>query len=293
MFNKLLAIIALNLLVQLVYGQAYRCIQYNNRQGLQNNLTKAASLDSIGFIWVATDNGLARFDGLNFQQYSVGLPSTYVKGLLKTKKGKLYASTDLGITEITSQLDSVSFKTIIQGTPTITDTTVHFPKLLYEDSKENIWITDDMGMCRLKDGKFKRYALDPKLATYTYYRTLLMVEAKDGTIFVFSQNGYSFFYDAATDRFIEITDIPKFSAVSYAYMEANGAILVCASDGIYELSLTASHKKKDLKKVVSGLNANFIVRTPKGEWYASTWITGKLFAFAIGHQIIAPLERKI
>ena len=258
----------------LANGQAYRCLQYNNKQGLQNNLTKATAIDKFGFLWVATDNGLAKFDGISFQQFSLGLPSTYVKSIFKTKKGKLVASTDMGVIQINSNGDSTFFTTIVKGSQNVTDSTVHFPKLIYEDSKENLWITDDMGMCKLKDGKFKRYTFDKKLTTYTYYRTFSMVENANGTIYVFSQNGYTFYFDEKKDMFVEMPDIPKFTGVSYALMAEDGQILVCESNGIYELSIGFNNKKKSLELVIPKIAASHIAVAPNKEVYASTWTNG-------------------
>ena len=37
--------------------------KYGDEHGLRSNLTKSLDKDKNGFLWVATDAGLARFDG--------------------------------------------------------------------------------------------------------------------------------------------------------------------------------------------------------------------------------------
>lgn len=62
---------------------------YSTENGLSSSLINQLFQDSRGFIWVATEYGLNRFDGLNFSNYrhvpndSVSLTSDYVRTLLK------------------------------------------------------------------------------------------------------------------------------------------------------------------------------------------------------------------
>jgi ligand-binding sensor domain-containing protein len=50
-------------------AQNYVITNYSTKDGLPSNLTYQICKDADGFIWVATSNGLARFDGTNFEIY--------------------------------------------------------------------------------------------------------------------------------------------------------------------------------------------------------------------------------
>ena len=43
---------------------------YTTSEGLADNTTVKTIKDKNGFLWIATHNGLARFDGLNFKTYT-------------------------------------------------------------------------------------------------------------------------------------------------------------------------------------------------------------------------------
>ncbi|MCB9036135.1 MAG: hypothetical protein H6557_05885 [Lewinellaceae bacterium] len=47
---------------------------YSVPQGLFHRYTRHTAQDSRGFIWVATYDGINRFDGFEFQQYASSTP---------------------------------------------------------------------------------------------------------------------------------------------------------------------------------------------------------------------------
>ena len=51
--------------------------------------------DSKGFIWISTDMGVSRFDGYEFNTFTVfdGLPSNDVWGVVEDQKGRMWLST--------------------------------------------------------------------------------------------------------------------------------------------------------------------------------------------------------
>ena len=82
--------------------QNYRVTTYNKEDGLQNELVKSVAIDTLGFVWLATDDGLIRYNGNTFEQYPDVLPSRYFKSLLLASDGRLYATGDHGFVEILS-----------------------------------------------------------------------------------------------------------------------------------------------------------------------------------------------
>ncbi len=66
--------------------------------------------DSTGFMWFGGENGLARFDGVQFKRYEPspepgGPPSNIVRGLLVDHKGVMWVATDRGLCRYTAELD--------------------------------------------------------------------------------------------------------------------------------------------------------------------------------------------
>lgn len=63
------------LLVSLTYAQTKETIitrKYTQKEGINSYNIRRVSEDEYGFIWIATQDGLSRFDGRNFVRYSAG-----------------------------------------------------------------------------------------------------------------------------------------------------------------------------------------------------------------------------
>ena len=72
---------------------------YSTTEGLANNHINRIRSDSRGFLWLCTDEGLSRFDGHSFTNYTVrdGLPHPWVNDLLETRDGAYWVATDGGV----------------------------------------------------------------------------------------------------------------------------------------------------------------------------------------------------
>ncbi len=77
--------------------------RYTTADGLPTNSVTALLFDTRGFLWVGTDDGLARFDGERFELFDdrSGLPPGPVSAIVEGPEGTLYVSTDLGVARLT------------------------------------------------------------------------------------------------------------------------------------------------------------------------------------------------
>jgi ligand-binding sensor domain-containing protein/signal transduction histidine kinase/DNA-binding response OmpR family regulator len=75
--------------------------QISSIQGLSNNTVYDIAQDAEGFIWIATREGLNKYDGQVITSYYSngvsGLPGNFVEMLLLTTKGELIAGTQKGV----------------------------------------------------------------------------------------------------------------------------------------------------------------------------------------------------
>ena len=92
-----------------LYGQQFRINTYNAQNGLPSNKIHAVIQDTIGFIWIASDAGLIRFDGKEFVILDHGIESKYIKDFCYRKSGKMIISTDAGIHEVVMRNDTAYF----------------------------------------------------------------------------------------------------------------------------------------------------------------------------------------
>ena len=82
----------------LTTGSAQR-FQYNTYQGESVPFKKVNEVieDSHGYIWLATDQGLFRFNGQHFEDYNTSLQSRYIKSFALKNRDTLLFSNDNGI----------------------------------------------------------------------------------------------------------------------------------------------------------------------------------------------------
>lgn len=69
--------------------------RFTVKDGLPSNLIYSMVQDNKGFLWIATDNGLARFDGKYFRTYTTdnGLPDNEILEVRKENDGTIWVNT--------------------------------------------------------------------------------------------------------------------------------------------------------------------------------------------------------
>lgn len=102
-----------------VDSSAYHIDHYSNENGLPQNSVKAIAKDEYGFIWLATEAGLCRFDGQHFSlfnKFNTGISSSRIVNIWRSSaNGLLYAITErwsiLGIKNgtVTSELKTQEY----------------------------------------------------------------------------------------------------------------------------------------------------------------------------------------
>ena len=72
---------------------------WSTSDGLPQNHIDRIRRDSRGYLWICTGEGLARFDGYGFVNYTKahGLPTTVTNDFLETKRGEYWVATDEGL----------------------------------------------------------------------------------------------------------------------------------------------------------------------------------------------------
>lgn len=83
-----------------VAGEAWVSRHYGSSDGLPVGSATGAALDADGFLWLATHDGLARFDGAHFEVYdSLRFPAMSGNRILsvhRDEQGRVFALTEPG-----------------------------------------------------------------------------------------------------------------------------------------------------------------------------------------------------
>ncbi len=94
MYKRLLVLLIATLLLTVIQSNAqpYPYLHLGEDDGLPSNNIYSLFRDSKGFMWIATDKGLARFDGIKYETYSTsnGLPHNDVFNIREDKWGRLW-----------------------------------------------------------------------------------------------------------------------------------------------------------------------------------------------------------
>lgn len=80
-------------------AQQYSFRHYSSEEGLMNLAVKSLLQDRTGFLWAGTENGLYRFDGNHFKEFSVadGLPADYLNQIAESPDGTLWIGSTVGL----------------------------------------------------------------------------------------------------------------------------------------------------------------------------------------------------
>jgi len=76
------------------FSQSTQTIFYTTKDGLPSNSIYRSVLDNHGFLWIATDNGLAKFDGKNFKVYTTaqGLPDNEITDIFIDSSNRMWVT---------------------------------------------------------------------------------------------------------------------------------------------------------------------------------------------------------
>ncbi len=127
----------------LLYAQPFQYKSFSTKEGLSSNTINAIEKDAQGFLWLATNNGLNRFDGSAFDVFynnpkdnrSIG--SNGVQDIFIDSKKNIWLGTFAGISKFNSHT---------QLFENYAPDTLLMPKIsqaffaLNEDGKGNIWV---------------------------------------------------------------------------------------------------------------------------------------------------------
>lgn len=143
--------------------------QLTKKNGLVSSTVYQVTNDKNGFIWIATSDGLVRFDGVNqrvFQNDSLRkntISGNSIRSLLCDKEGKLWIGTvGKGLNIYDEERDKFTAFLSEKNNPrTLSNNDV---LCIFQDSKNRIWVGTEMGLnlYNPKEKNFKRFLPNSK-----------------------------------------------------------------------------------------------------------------------------------
>ncbi len=303
-FVVFISFIALN-----ITAQGYK--HFTIEQGLPSNRVYKILQDYDGFIWIATDKGLSKFDGDSFKNFTIasGLPSNDIWQIILTRDNKLWfftRSNKIGYirndsiysfpaqkgeflypTQINTDLKQIYFKSYNhnytlkhqkwQIIPIHKKDSVHFASLKVIHSKISylsMQSNNDIDSPRqfiLTDS-----LLHPLSKLKTSYNDLYVKgQINDSLIAISSEKGI---------HFINLNNLKFYHIIKPAFFKKNLYIRTMATDKDVQIStenfwanLGNDYQLKNIKTFPKKFNLTTVFKDRKGNFWGTTYAKGVYF----------------
>lgn len=160
LFKKITIFLAVTLTAQLIFAADSISLSslahqsWQDRDGLPQNTVQAIVQTKDGYLWLGTEDGLARFDGVTFTVFNRNntpeIKNNYITALFESSEGNLWIGTRGGGV---IRFKDRKFKAFSQKEGLAQDTV----RAIGEDAEGAIWIGTSDGLSRFKDDKFTTF----------------------------------------------------------------------------------------------------------------------------------------
>jgi len=194
--------------------------------GLPQNTVHSITQAKDGYVWIATEEGLARFDGIRFtifdKQNTPELKSNDIRVLLEDRRGALWIGTADGLVRL---LDG-KFTTFTtrDGLPS------NVIDALCEDHDDSIWLATAAGMVRFSDNVFS------PSARWEFPRdgVKALFEDREGALWIGSSDGLARYKDGAVAKYTTQNGLSNNSVVSID-QDKEGRLWIGTPNGLSQL----------------------------------------------------------
>jgi signal transduction histidine kinase len=259
---------------------------YNSQNGLPQNSVRDFYVSSSGFLWIATEDGLVRFDGKNckiFDEKNAPLKESRISQLINTYDGKLYCITPhCWVHEITEDQVNISIKCVTKLlNKGFTDYHLftgenlsHFIAMRSKARNTRYYNTHQYAMLYLKDSSYSIIRVKGGLQVFSREMKLMkyLSVPQEEAVEYFVQNGHLYFYDKrqhisevnittgkitalkAESGSVLSTYAGIASPVNHFFWDKRTLDLFFTIDGVlYRVSINEAKKKVSTEKMISGL----------------------------------------
>jgi ligand-binding sensor domain-containing protein/signal transduction histidine kinase len=201
---------------------------WQREQGLPQNSVRALAQTREGYLWVGSDDGLARFDGVRFVTFGMreGLPSGPVCELFEDSRGTLWIGTVAGglTRRHGGRFDTL---TIRDGLPADSITA------LAEDNEGRLWIGTEAGLAILEHGRL--HALDAArgfngkaiTALFRDWRGTLWLGVRGAGVFRYGQGKFMPLTDVSVEELLQDPHCVLVDHAGRVWVGAGDDVVLC------------------------------------------------------------------
>lgn len=197
-------------------------------EGLSHNTVNAIYKDSRGFVWLGTETGLDRFDGINMTNYPQFAGRT-VFSVAETDSIFLWVGTDNGLIKFNRRTETTELINLAEKSLVV--------KSVFVDKKKRLFVSSSRGLYHFKDGEFHRILFGSNALSSTNY-IMNVVEGKEDTIWMISNDGL-IHYNVITGKYDIYKNTIKEEINSYSCLTLmeNTIYLGTANQGLFRFDI--------------------------------------------------------
>ena len=196
--------------------------------GLPQNYVVGIVQTRDGYIWLATQEGLARFDGMKFTVFDKRntdqIKDNNIQALFEDREGNLWFGTEGGGLTKFDHRTFTNFSTSNGLASDIIDA-------ICEDRDGGLWIGTLGGVSRFKDGAFSNYSTKDGLASDS---VLAICEDASGGLWVGTENGLNRLKDGRFSTYTTKDGLAN-NLVRSIYRDSAGNLWIGTRDGLNKL----------------------------------------------------------
>ncbi len=237
----------------IIFAQQLKTQHISIGEGLSNGNVNAIIQDKYGFLWIATDDGLNRYDGYEFKVYKnvPGNPNSLIDNrvwdLKEDKDGNLWIATYEGVSyfaRLTNKFTNYEIDTLVvprdSGNPLAVSVLI--------DSFDDVWVgTVGAGALKLNksSNKFQKVLLSDDQQINTALDITLAMTENENTIYTGNLSSGLIYYDRNKGEFNkvefkgdgELPDFQNFNEnITKLYPDKNGLIWIVSVYGVYKFN---------------------------------------------------------
>jgi len=257
---------------------------WTSEHGLPENDVRSIVQTRDGYLWLATEEGLARFDGVHFKVFDKhnidAIKNNFILSLFEDREGTLwFGSWGGGLVrfrggqfEAYTESDGLSNNIV---------------NAITQDREGRIWIgTGEGGLNVWKDGKFKSYTTAQGLS---HNRVHTLYSSHDGTIWIGSDGGLDRFRDGKITSPRQPKDLRK-NGVFALYEDGRGVLWIGSNHGLYSykdgiFTLIKQIPRSNVSAIYQDRDHSLFVGTEGGLYRLQH---GKVESFAVKDGLTAP-----
>jgi ligand-binding sensor domain-containing protein len=228
-----------------VSAQEFFFIKYTISDGLVNNAVRKIYQDSKGFLWICTWEGLSKYDGHKFTNFSTanGLSHSMVNDIIEVTPGEFYIANNNGTVDVIKN-DKVRLKSVVKD--------IVFNQFYINRQGKILTIADIKGIYELRNNKFYRQLQSASKSFFDLVEldSVLLLGGHPEPVTVYTKN-YKLVSQLASSTMI----------VWALHQDQHKRIWVCTSEGIKLLKTDDGFKNLSLHLPAHPFNIPALTQT--------------------------------